>query len=63
MSTEEDIMKGLALVAPLAEVGKSIFDAIQAASAGDLEAAKKAHEEAMAANARAILEIAKLELK
>lgn len=62
MSTEEDIAKGIALIGPLVEVGKSIYDAIDAASRGDLEAAKAAHENAMAANARAVLELAKLEL-
>lgn len=63
MSTEGDILKALSLVAPLAEVGRSIFDAIQAASVGDLEGMKRAHANAMAANALAVLEIAKAELK
>ena len=63
MSTAEDILKLAPLVGPLTDVGLEIFRAIKAASEGDLEAARKAHADAMAANARAILEIAKLELR
>lgn len=62
MSTEDDVLKLAPMIGPLTEVGLEIFKAIQAASAGDMQAMKDAHERAMAANARAILELAKAEL-
>lgn len=50
----------LAAVPTLIEVGKSIFDAIKAASSGDGE---EAHQKIREANARLTLELARHELK
>lgn len=62
MSTADDVLKLAPLVGPLTEVGMEIFKAIQAASQGDMAAMKEAHDRAMAANARAVLALAKAEL-